>query len=164
MKLHMKIIFILIRRGRACMRCHADSNVAAGEQDAPIFAFAGTAYPTAHEPTDCIGKGAQGAQIVITDANGKEWLEIINAAFPKTGSASRIRTARRSAFKAASVRWMTRRASAIATHATPRTENAGAPGRILLPRAGDCLEHSWTSNVIGALLVRLETENQPFGQ
>jgi hypothetical protein len=59
------------------MSCHADSNMAAGEQDAPIFAFAGTAYPTAHEPTDCIGEGAQ---IVITDANGKEWFEIINAA------------------------------------------------------------------------------------
>ncbi|MEO8917524.1 MAG: hypothetical protein ABI488_08865 [Polyangiaceae bacterium] len=64
--------------GRACNQCHADSNVASGENDAPIFGFAGTVYPTAHEPTDCIGAGSEGAEIVVTDANGQDWTQVVN--------------------------------------------------------------------------------------
>ncbi len=64
--------------GRACISCHADSNAATGENDAPIFAFAGTVYPTAHEPTDCIGSGAEGAEIEITDADGRVFTPVAN--------------------------------------------------------------------------------------
>jgi hypothetical protein len=50
--------------GVACIACHDLNN-------APPFSIAGTVYPSAHEPDDCNGGGTAGAQIVITDANGK---------------------------------------------------------------------------------------------
>jgi hypothetical protein len=49
--------------GRACNDCHAD-------EGKKIFAFAGTVYPTAHEPDDCYGVGAAGAIVEVVDANG----------------------------------------------------------------------------------------------
>jgi hypothetical protein len=53
--------------GMACISCH---NRGGGE--APRFAIAGTVYPTAHEPDLCNGaNGSNGAQIVITGADGK---------------------------------------------------------------------------------------------
>jgi len=64
--------------GRACVACHADSNAATGENDAPIFAFAGTIYPTAHEPLDCVGSGSEGAEIEITDATGRVFEQVAN--------------------------------------------------------------------------------------
>ncbi len=64
--------------GRACNSCHADSNAASGENDAPIFAFAGTIYPTAHEPTDCIASDSEGAEIEITDADGRVFTQVAN--------------------------------------------------------------------------------------
>jgi len=42
--------------GQACNACHAQSNASSGDSaDAPIYAFAGTAYVGAHEPDDCVG-------------------------------------------------------------------------------------------------------------
>lgn len=49
--------------GRACIACHSNEG-----DDGPRFLFAGTVYPTAHEPDDCFGVG--GVQIEIVDANG----------------------------------------------------------------------------------------------
>ena len=65
--------------GRACVSCHADSNNSTGEGDAPIFAFAGTVYPSAHEPDDCVAAASEGAEIEITDANGKVYSQTANA-------------------------------------------------------------------------------------
>ena len=48
--------------GGACINCHDASG------EAPGFSFAGTVYPTAHEPDDCNGKSA--IQVVLTGANG----------------------------------------------------------------------------------------------
>ena len=69
----------LMGPGWACNTCHADSNAATGENDAPIFAFAGTVYPSAHEPKDCVASGALGAEIEITDANGRVFTQPVNA-------------------------------------------------------------------------------------
>src|SRR4051812_20481329 len=44
--------------GRACNACHAEQNASSGEGDAPIFAFAGSVFPTEHEPDDCVASGA----------------------------------------------------------------------------------------------------------
>lgn len=66
--------------GRACITCHADANAASGEGDAPIFAFAGTLYPSGHEPMDCVASGSEGAQVEITDANGVVYTQAANAA------------------------------------------------------------------------------------
>jgi hypothetical protein len=49
--------------GEACISCHQTN-------DGPRFAIAGTVYPTAHEPDDCVG-ASSGIQVVITDANNQ---------------------------------------------------------------------------------------------
>ena len=59
----------LMMPGRACNACHVDVAASTGEAP-PIFRFAGTVYPTAHEPDDCVGAAAFGAQVWVTDANG----------------------------------------------------------------------------------------------
>lgn len=64
--------------GRACNTCHADENAASGEGDAPIFAFAGTVFPTAHEPDDCIGSDSAGALVVVTDSAGQTFTAAVN--------------------------------------------------------------------------------------
>lgn len=56
--------------GHACIQCHRQENAAAGEARAPLFAIAGTVFPTGHEPDDCIATSAEGAQVIITGADG----------------------------------------------------------------------------------------------
>jgi hypothetical protein len=53
--------------GGTCIACHEK-----GEGEGPRFTFAGTVYPTAHEPTDCNGLDgpAHKAKVVIVDKNG----------------------------------------------------------------------------------------------
>jgi hypothetical protein len=65
--------------GFACILCHAASNAATGEADAPIFAFAGTLYATGHEPSSCIGGGDGAAQVLVRDADGQELSALANA-------------------------------------------------------------------------------------
>lgn len=50
--------------GMACIKCHAGNT-------GPLFSISGTVYPTAHEPDLCNG-GVSGAQVVVTDKNGKD--------------------------------------------------------------------------------------------
>lgn len=61
--------------GGACITCHDQSN------QAPSFTIAGTVFPTAHEPDDCNGASGStsGAQIVITDANGRVTMIAVNS-------------------------------------------------------------------------------------
>lgn len=57
-----------MRPGFACISCHE-------EKHGPFFTFAGTAYPSAHEPDDCNGASSSsagtGAVVEITDAVGE---------------------------------------------------------------------------------------------
>ena len=59
------------------MRCH-------GRGEARTFAFAGTVYPSAHEPDRCYGAdgtaGARGAQVVVIDGNGQSFTASVNSA------------------------------------------------------------------------------------
>jgi hypothetical protein len=64
--------------GFACNQCHARLNAESGEGDAPIFAFAGTAFPSAHEPSSCIAADAEGAEVIVTDAEGTEFSAVAN--------------------------------------------------------------------------------------
>ena len=64
--------------GHACIACHAAENAASGEQDAPVFAFAGTVYPGAHEPDLCAGVAAAGAEVVVIDARGERHVAPVN--------------------------------------------------------------------------------------
>lgn len=59
--------------GRACITCH-------GSYDGPSFAIGGTVYPTAHEPDDCESPSTTGAQVIITDATGRELVLEVNEA------------------------------------------------------------------------------------
>jgi hypothetical protein len=53
-----------MRPGEACINCHAQG-------EGPRFAIAGTVYPTAHEPDDCVGSpSSAGISVVVTDATG----------------------------------------------------------------------------------------------
>jgi hypothetical protein len=61
--------------GAACISCHDSQG---GE--APTFAIAGTVYPSAHDPNDCLGTNAAGAQVVITDAKGQSFTIGVNGA------------------------------------------------------------------------------------
>ena len=57
--------------GVACIACH---EAPGGGEHGPPLLFAGTVYPTVHEPDDCRGGGPtiDGATVVVTDANGVE--------------------------------------------------------------------------------------------
>jgi hypothetical protein len=63
--------------GEACVGCHAGG-------EGPGFAFGGTVYPTAHEPSHCRGAdGATrfaGAHVVVTDSAGRSVTAPVNAA------------------------------------------------------------------------------------
>jgi hypothetical protein len=64
--------------GGACNKCHYETNAASGEGDAPLFAAAGTVFPTGHEPDNCRAVASEGAWVVITDATGVEYRIQVN--------------------------------------------------------------------------------------
>jgi hypothetical protein len=80
----------LMNPGQACVSCHATPSGEAGEDDededegGPLLAFAGTVYPSAHEPNNCMGvagtSSALGARVVVVDANGRSFTANVNAA------------------------------------------------------------------------------------
>lgn len=71
--------------GENCMdsQCHGDLTWN------KAFAFAGTIYPTAHEPDDCVGsKGTGALSVAVTDKNGKRaTAKVIPASGAAFGSA-----------------------------------------------------------------------------
>ena len=58
--------------GVACINCHSSGN-------GPGYSVAGTLYPTAHEPDDCNGTPAAGANVVIKDASGTAFTLPVNS-------------------------------------------------------------------------------------
>jgi hypothetical protein len=64
-----------MRPGEPCAKCH----VLFGQATGHTFDISGTVYPTAHEPDDCDGTSVSGAQVVITDASGKQTTLAVNA-------------------------------------------------------------------------------------
>lgn len=64
--------------GFPCNFCHTAFHAATGENDAPIFAFAGTLYRHAHEPDSCVGSGDGLAQVVVRDAENQELSALAN--------------------------------------------------------------------------------------
>jgi len=120
--------------GRACISCHADTVAATGE-DAPIFLFGGTLFPTGHEPDDCIADAAEGAQVIVTDATGAVFAATANA----TGNFSLDEGRLVPPFRAKVVFEGRERAMSLeqtngdcnACHSAEGEQ--GAPGRIVLP-------------------------------
>ncbi len=116
--------------GRACNKCHAK------EEPEKVYGFAGTVYPTAHEPNNCYGVGSDVATVEVTDANG-----VVRTA--TTNSAGNFRRSGNIAFPA-TVRVLSngqelKMVSPLQQgdgdcnlcHTQDGTENA--PGRIILP-------------------------------
>jgi hypothetical protein len=50
------------------------------DEGGPRLAFAGTVYPSAHEPNRCMGSDSRGAQVVILDSAGRTFTAEVNGA------------------------------------------------------------------------------------
>ena len=59
--------------GKTCIDCHSTKG-------GPPYAFAGTVYPTMHEPDDCNGATKPGLSVLLIDATGKTHTMPVNAA------------------------------------------------------------------------------------
>ncbi len=121
----------LMNPGIACVACHATTG---GE--APLFAIAGTVYPTAHEPDLCDGVNgaAAGAQVVIAGADGQTLTLTPNAAgnFSFEGSVALPFQAK--VIYMGRERVMgTPQSSGDCNGCHTQAGATGAPGRILLP-------------------------------
>jgi hypothetical protein len=121
--------------GSPCNRCHHEDNAASGHGEAPIFNFAGTVYPTAHEPELCIAPAGMGGQVVVVYESGQVAIAPINA----TGNFMHHAEANAGAYLA-KVIWNGRERQ----KRNPQTEgdcntchsaegHEGAPGRFVLP-------------------------------
>src|SRR5207253_691976 len=117
--------------GIACISCHAATG---GE--APLFALAGTVYPTAHEPDLCNGVNgvAAGAQIVIAGADGHMITVTPNAAgnFAYQGSVA-LPFQARVVYMGRERIMSTPQSSGDCNGCHTPSGSNGAPGRILLP-------------------------------
>jgi hypothetical protein len=120
---------ILMNPGRACVACHRN------QDEAPLFAIAGTLYPTGHEPDLCNGvNGTTGARVVIVDAANRTITLTPNAAgnFTYTGALTTPYTAK------VTYQGRERIMPVAQTNGdcnSCHTQNGanGAPGRITLP-------------------------------
>ncbi len=63
-----------MRPGGACIDCHSRSF------EGPRYTFAGTLYPTAHEPNDCNGVSGGAATIIVEDSGGHTYTMTPNGA------------------------------------------------------------------------------------
>jgi hypothetical protein len=117
--------------GLACIACHATTG---GE--APLFALAGTVYPTAHEPDLCNGvNGATvGAQVVIAGADGQTVTLSPNAAgnFSYQGTVA-LPFQAKVVFMGRERVMTTPQSSGDCNSCHTQSGASGAPGRILLP-------------------------------
>jgi hypothetical protein len=121
--------------GHACTSCHAQSNAASGEGDAPIFAFAGTLFPSPHEPDDCVGSASEGATVTITGADGMTFSATANTSgnfFLETNALELPFTAQ-VAFEGRRRRMAVPQSVGDCNECHTVRGNDGAPGRILLP-------------------------------
>ena len=121
--------------GWACNTCHAESNAATGENDAPIFAFAGTVYPSAHEPKGCTASDSLGAEIEITDANGRVFTQPVNAVgnfFDETPAFAFPYSAKIK-FEGRERRMLALQVTGDCNSCHTEQGDLAAPGRILLP-------------------------------
>lgn len=119
----------LMEPGVACIACHKQKGV----YDA-LYTFAGSVYPTGHEPDRCYGSGAQGAVVVLTDKNGKQVSYTANSGGTFAGSA--VLTLPYTAevqYQGNSRPMVTPQTDGDCNGCHTENGANGAPGRILLP-------------------------------
>jgi hypothetical protein len=115
--------------GQACIACHATN-------EAPDFAIAGTVYPTAHEPDNCVSAAptAAGASVVIVDANNRTVTLSVNSAGSFYSSGAVAKPYHAKVVTSASERVMVAAQTSGDCNGCHTQNGAnGAPGRILLP-------------------------------
>jgi hypothetical protein len=122
--------------GHACNECHEQQNIEMGTE-APIYHFAGTVYPSAHEADDCSGGTTEGAEIEVIDANGVIYMATANAVgnffFEDTQYLFKFPYTTRVVFQGRE-RWMdTPEMEGDCNKCHTPTGAEDAPGRILLP-------------------------------
>jgi hypothetical protein len=114
--------------GRACLACHVT-------MDGPPLTFAGTTYPTAHEPDLCNGAdGADGARVVITGADGNT-LTLTPSASGNFDSATNVMLpfTAKVTYQGRTRAMTTMQTSGDCNACHTQTGASGAPGRIVLP-------------------------------
>jgi hypothetical protein len=113
--------------GAPCIACHAS-----GGGEAPLFAIAGTVYPTLHEPTEC--NGAANVTVVITDAMGQQISLTSNSAgnFSYQGAVVTPYTAK-VVSAAGTLAMATPQTTGDCNSCHTETGANGAPGRITAP-------------------------------
>lgn len=122
--------------GAACISCHSKG-------DGPRLLFAGTVYPTAHEPDDCKGAALPNspaittALVTIADATGKITTLQVNSAgnfllnAPKTAFAYPFTAKVDYAGKSREMQHPQTNGDCNTCHSLAGTSDA--PGRIMLP-------------------------------
>jgi hypothetical protein len=115
--------------GQACIACHASN-------EGPDFILAGTVYPTAHEPNNCVDAvaSAAGATVVIVDAANRTYTLHVNAVGSFYSSTPITTPFRAKVVVGTSERVMsTAQTSGDCNGCHTQNGANSAPGRILLP-------------------------------
>lgn len=119
--------------GGACINCHTS-----GGGEGPRFTFAGTVFPSAHEPDDCNGSNGSTAmtQVVVTDANGSTFTMSVNAVgnFSSTARAAPVMPYTAKVVSGGNERVMSAKQTAGDCNSCHTQDGANdAPGRIMAP-------------------------------
>jgi len=143
-----------MRPGEACLNCHTggggtaeddgggddgggggDDGGGGGDDGAPLYTLAGTVYPTAHEPNDCVSNRLSGAVVTVFDSTGRAIATMtVNAAgnFFST-AAVRFPITARVTFQGRERVMTTPQNSGNCNSCHTQNGANGAPGRILAP-------------------------------
>ena len=70
--------------GQACNACHAQANAASGDNEIPIYGFAGTVFTYKHEPDDCVGGALDDAQVIVEVVDATD--RLYQVALTRTGN------------------------------------------------------------------------------
>ena len=105
-----------------------------GEGEGPLFAIAGTVYPTAHEPNYCMATGAAGAVVEISDSSGAVHSLTVNTSgnFYYEGAIA-YPYAAKVLFEGRERAMNAVQTSGDCNGCHTQSGSQGAPGRILLP-------------------------------
>jgi len=119
-----------MRPGDTCINCHTTQGKCT--KSSCKFSIAGTVYPTAHEPNNCIG--IAGSTVVITDSNNVTVNLTVNSAGTFTSSAALVAPFTVKVVNGSKTRAMSAKApSGDCNSCHTATGAQNAPGRIMAP-------------------------------